>query len=462
MSASFNPCGATPSSKRTANSMAAMRLKYPESSAGCARGHGRRLSGNAQPLRGDARADRSNAGGTACRACASHLELRLDQGEHDDGTPSSRAGRGELDIVHARDARVANELELLLGELALDRLGELRRRLSVESETTWISSGSLISESARGRPERRPRRERRAAGAIVRAAELSSAITSTSSRKRSTTGPSVKAAASACSNSRAYLAASILGDADSSAAMSASSARPSRASDRAKARRRRPSGEPVGAVVRDVGALELIGRRARRQRLRELRDGAELRRSTVTRRRTNSTGASSSPSRRSSTKSGMSAGSSRSSAPRSFRSSTSRSTSRWMSISSPPSSEAAQADRSAAQAVRVSRAGRPFAESERHGQVVDLVGCREHASPFRLRQRRLAPSGEVVLVDRGRDCLGIARPGGVLRADVTFEIGKLARARRPGRPSQGARLCARPRRHPTPRRELAGASILSA
>ena len=70
-------------------------------------------------------------------------------------------------------------------------------------------------------------------------------------------------------------AASILGDADSSAAMSASSASSVAASDRAKARRRRPVRQPVGAVVRDVGALELIGRRARRQRLRELRDGAE-------------------------------------------------------------------------------------------------------------------------------------------------------------------------------------------
>ena len=57
-------------------------------------------------------------------------ELVLYERVHEHGTASAGARCGELDVVDARDPRVADDLEILVRELALDGLGEARCGLS--------------------------------------------------------------------------------------------------------------------------------------------------------------------------------------------------------------------------------------------------------------------------------------------------------------------------------------------
>ena len=74
----------------------------------------------------------------------------------------------------------------------------------------------------------------------------------------------------------------------------------------------------------------------------------------------------------------------------------------------------------------IARARRPLPEPERDVERVDLVRGREHAAGLGRRQRRVRRVGQVLLVDRGADGLGIAGEPRVLGADVTLELGELA------------------------------------
>ena len=67
-----------------------------------------------------------------------------------------------------------------------------------------------------------------------------------------------------------------------------------------------------------------------------------------------------------------------------------------------------------------------MAELEGDVERVDLVGGGEDAPGLGLRERRVGRVGQVLLVDRGRDRLGIAGEPCVLAADVTLELGELA------------------------------------
>ena len=88
--------------------------------------------------------------------------------------------------------------------------------------------------------------------------------------------------------------------------------------------------------------------------------------------------------------------------------------------------QAAQPDRSTPEPVRVARARRPLAERERDGEVVDLLGRREHAPRLGLGQRTVGRVRQVLLVDRGADRLGEAGEACVLGPDVTLEVRELA------------------------------------
>ena len=131
MSASWRPC-ATPSSKRTANSIASIRLKYAE------------LSGGREPgfifaaMPGDARdrLDRlaEQVAVVEPRAAAERAhrlaELRLDERVDDDRGPALHPVDRELEVLLRLDARMADLDELLVRELRLERLHEPRRRLA--------------------------------------------------------------------------------------------------------------------------------------------------------------------------------------------------------------------------------------------------------------------------------------------------------------------------------------------
>ena len=75
--------------------------------------------------------------------------------------------------------------------------------------------------------------------------------------------------------------------------------------------------------------------------------------------------------------------------------------------------------------MRVARAGRSLAECEGHGEVVDLLGRRQHAPLLRVRQRALGRVRKVLLLDPGAHTLGKAGEPRVLGADVTFQVGEL-------------------------------------
>jgi len=66
------------------------------------------------------------------------------------------------------------------------------------------------------------------------------------------------------------------------------------------------------------------------------------------------------------------------------------------------------------------------AELEGDVQRVQLVCGREHLAGLGLWQRASRGVGEVLLLDRLRDRVRIAREPGVLGADVTLELGELA------------------------------------
>ncbi len=88
--------------------------------------------------------------------------------------------------------------------------------------------------------------------------------------------------------------------------------------------------------------------------------------------------------------------------------------------------EPAEPDGGAAKAVGVARARRPLAEREGNGEAVDLVHGGEHAPRLGLGERATGRIGEVLLVDCGADRLREAGEARVLRADVAFQVGKLA------------------------------------
>ena len=131
MSASWRP-RPTPSSKRTANSIASIRLKYAE------------LSGGREPgvivaaMPGDAR-DRfdrlaEQVAVVEPRAAAERAhrvaQLRLHERVDDDRRPALHPVDGDVQVVLRLDARVADLDELLLRELRLERLDEARGGLA--------------------------------------------------------------------------------------------------------------------------------------------------------------------------------------------------------------------------------------------------------------------------------------------------------------------------------------------
>ena len=125
--------------------------------------------------------------------------------------------------------------------------------------------------------------------------------------------------------------------------------------------------------------------------------------------------------------------------------------------------EPAEADRRPAQPVRVARARRPLAERERDGEVVELVGGREHAARLGRRQRAAGGVRQVLLLDRRAHRLGVAGEPRVLGADVALELGELAHElgglvglREP------RRLARAPRRRRARRRARRAARVLSA
>ena len=86
----------------------------------------------------------------------------------------------------------------------------------------------------------------------------------------------------------------------------------------------------------------------------------------------------------------------------------------------------AEADRGAAEAERITRAGRPLAERERDGEVVDLLRRSQHPPGLGVRQRAVRRVRKVLLLDRRAHALRKPRQARVLRADVPFEVGELA------------------------------------
>ena len=102
--------------------------------------------------------------------------------------------------------------------------------------------------------------------------------------------------------------------------------------------------------------------------------------------------------------------------------------------------EPVEPDRRPPQPVGITRAGRPVPEPEGDVERVDLVRGRENAPGFGLRQRGVGSVGQVLLVDRGADRLGIPGEPRVLAADVALELrelphqlGRLVRLREPRR-----------------------------
>ena len=85
----------------------------------------------------------------------------------------------------------------------------------------------------------------------------------------------------------------------------------------------------------------------------------------------------------------------------------------------------AQADRRAAEPVRVAGAGRPLPKCEGDGQVVDLLGRRQHPPRLRMRERPVGRVGKVLLFDRRAHSFRESCEPSVLGADVTLEVGKL-------------------------------------
>src|SRR5206468_3807988 len=88
--------------------------------------------------------------------------------------------------------------------------------------------------------------------------------------------------------------------------------------------------------------------------------------------------------------------------------------------------EAAETDRVAPQAERITGARRPAPRPERDVQVVDLVRRGEDPAALARRERGARRIREVVLLDRGAHRLGVAGEPRVLRADVALEVGELA------------------------------------
>ena len=86
----------------------------------------------------------------------------------------------------------------------------------------------------------------------------------------------------------------------------------------------------------------------------------------------------------------------------------------------------AEADRRPPKAVRVTGAGRPLAEREGDGEVVDLLCGRQHAPGLGLRDRPVRRVGQVLLLDRRAHALREPREARVLGADVPLEVGELA------------------------------------
>ena len=236
---------------------------------------------------------------------------------------------------------------------------------------------------------------------------LSSAITSTSSKKRSRAGPISAADSTAASKSPASSAPR----APDRAARSPGRprARPARRGAPDRARRRRPAPSPRAAptACRRCGSARsarpeeppALARAERRRRGRALPAGAA---------RTYSTGTSSSPSKRSST-----------------NSATSGSELRAGSSGCPP--PRAGRDRSRPAAARTDRASRSACARARRRRST----CRSCPPPRGHAPPRSAGAGvgrvrQVLLVDRGRDRLRVAGEPRVLGADVTLELRELA------------------------------------
>ena len=122
----------TPSSKRTANSIASMRLKYAELSGG-------REPGVIFAAMPETRATASigwpeEIAVVQARAPAQRAhrlaQLRLHERVDDHRRPPAHAVDRELEVVLRLDARMPDLDEVLVRELRLERLHETRRRLA--------------------------------------------------------------------------------------------------------------------------------------------------------------------------------------------------------------------------------------------------------------------------------------------------------------------------------------------